>query len=207
MAYQMDWYWILLVGIGFGAFESVWRRWFGGGFDYSWLKWCNHRPIKHCINIAALFAALYFLRGMAWQWAAYTALVMQLLFWTLTFGKYFDIGHSGRPKDEKEIKDYNRPWFSPILNWMFPDEYRYTAFYDYVGMFIRFTWPLFLVFWIAPFNSGLLMLGTVVAIAYGIGWVCSDWGIIKRLGATEFGEFVAGFATGMYVILDGAPLW
>lgn len=207
MIENMDWYWILAIGLCFGAFESVWRRWFGGGFEYSWLKWCDHRFLKHCVNVAAIFSVAFFLRGMSWQWSLYVALVMQILFWTLTFGMYFDIGHKGRPTTEEDIKAYNKPWFSHLLNWLFPDEYRYTPFYDYLGMFIRFTWPLLLVFWLHPFNSGLIFLGSVVAMAYGIGWVCFDKAIIKKIGATELGEFVSGFATGMYLVLNGSNLW
>lgn len=207
MVYGMEWYWVLLAGIGFGAFESVWRRWFGGGFEYRWLKWCDHRPIKHAVNIAAIFAVVHFLKGASWRWSLYAALVMQLLFWTLTFGMYFDIGRAGRPVTEDDIKAYNKPWFAPILNWAFPDEHRYTPFYDYMGMFIRFTWPLLLVFWMPQFDSGLLMLGTIVAISYGLGWVGYEKSLIKKIGATEFGEFAAGFATGFLVVVNGARMW
>ncbi len=204
---SLDWNWILLIGLGFGAFESVWRRWFGGGFNYPWLKWCDHRFLKHLVNIGAIFALMFFLRGMAWQWSIYVALVTQILFWTMTFGMYFDIGRGGRPVTEEDIEAYNKPWFSKILNWLFPDEYRYTPFYDYMGMFVRFTWPLLLVFWIHPFNSGLIFLGTAVAVAYGIGWVGYEKSLIKKIGPTEFGEFVSGFATGACLALNGANLW
>ena len=204
---SLDWQLTLPIGLGFGVFESVWRRWFGGGFDYQWLKWCDHRFLKHLVNICAVFALMLFLRGMTWQWSLYVALVIQVLFWTLTFGMYFDIGRGGRPVTEEDIEAYNKPWFSKILNWLFPDEYRYTPFYDYMGMFFRFTWPLLLVFWIHPFNSGLILLGTIVAGAYGIGWVGYEKSLIKKIGPTEFGEFVSGFATGLYLTLNGANLW
>lgn len=130
--------------------------------------------MKHCVNIAAIFALCFFWRGMTWYWAGTAALVMQLLFWTLTFGVYFDIGRGGRPVTQEDIDDYNKPRFAPILNWCFPDKYRYTPFYDYCGMMIRFTWPCVIMCFIPTFNSGMLMLGPWTATVYGLGWVMRD---------------------------------
>jgi hypothetical protein len=207
MIYNMDWYWVLLIGLGFGVFECVWRRWFGGGFVYDWLKPINHRFIKHIVNIAAIFCVLFFLKGMVWYWSLYAAIAIQVLFWTLAFAVYFDIGHKGKPISEEKIKEYNKPWFAPILNWCFSEEYRYTAFYDYLGMFCRYTWPLLFVFWLPSFNSGLLVLGTLVAMVYGIGWVGYDKALIKKIGPTEFGEFVSGFCTGMFIVLNESNIF
>ncbi len=207
MIYEMNWYWVVLIALGFGIFESIWRRWFGGGFEYKWLKILDHRMIKHCINICAIFALLFFLKDMAWYWSLFAALVIQCLFWTLRFSVYFDIGHKHTPLTEEEIKEYDAMWYAPVLNWCFAKEYRYTAFYDYLGMFLRYTWPLFLVIWLPAFNSGLLALGTLVAIAYGIGWVGYDKSLIKKIGPTEFGEFVSGFMTGLLLVLNESHMW
>lgn len=203
MLYELNWWWIGLIALGFGVFESIWRRWFGGGFDYKWLKLFNHRMLKHAINIGAIFSVLFFLKDMSWYWSLYAAVVIQCLYWTMRFAMYFDIGHHHRTPTEEDIKYYNSVWFAPILNWCFAEEYRYTAFYDYLGMFIRYTWPLLLVFWLPVFNSGILALGTIVAMSYGIGWVGYDKNLIKKIGPTEFGEFVSGFMTGVLVIVNG----
>lgn len=198
----------LAVGVGCGIFESLWRRWFGGGLSKlsDWwekhIKWLSLRLIKHAINISALFCAMFFWRNMTWYWSIYAALVMQILFWTMTFGMYFDIGRHGKPVTEEDIKAYNKPWFSFILNWCFTEE-RYTDFYDYCGMMIRFTWPLLLMFWLPTFNSGILFLGPLVALVYGLGWVMKDKNLLKKLGPTEIAEFAAGFMTGAYIGILG----
>lgn len=191
---------IIFIAIGFGIFESIWRRWFGG-WEWKWLGPFDRRFIKHIVNIAALFSVCYFIKNLSWQWSIYTTLVMQILFWTLTFGMYFDIGRGGRPVTEEDIDAYNKPWFAKFLNWCFPDEYRYTPFYDFCGMMIRFTWPLALVFFVPTFNFGILMLGEFVALAYGLGWVMREKNVMKKVGPTCFGEIASGFLTGLMFIL------
>jgi len=192
----MSW-WLVLCGFGFGAFESVWRRWFGGGFQSRW-KWLNVRFLKHCVNVAALFAVCFWLRDLKWGWALYAALVLELAFWTPTFGMYFDIGRSGKPATQYDLDEYNKSWFAPILNWLFPESIRYTPYYDYIGMFIRFTAPTLLLFFVPTFNSGILFLGSIVSMAYGVCWVLLQKGALKDLWPTELAEYASGLAAGLY---------
>jgi len=196
------WYILLPVALGFGVYESLWRRWFGGKELPKWLKWMDRRFVKHCINTVALFSVCFFVRGLAWYWSAYAALVFQILFWTTTFGMYFDIGRSGRPITEYDIEEYNKSWFSPILNWFFSEKQRYTPFYDYIGMFIRFTSPLLLLFWLPSFNSGLLFLGTIVSVVYGLGWTLFEKGKLTKTGPTELAEYLSGFFAGLYWVVS-----
>ena len=202
--YKVTNIWMLLgTAFGFGVFESLWRRWFGGGLKFSWLKPFDRRFIKHCVNILALFSVCCWIRGMIWYWALTTSLIIQICFWTLTFGMYFDIGRGGKPVTDEDIKDYNKPWFAPILNWCFKPESLYTPFYDFCAMMIRFTWPVVLVAFIPTFNSGIALLGQWTAFVYAIGWVLYEKGSLKHLGPTEFGEFAAGAGVGVGVVLVG----
>jgi len=199
--------WILcLIALGFGIFESIWRRWFGGGFDYKWLKWLNFRFLKHTINIIALFSICYWVRGIHWAWALYTALMMQLCFWSLTFGMYFDIGRGGKHVTPEGIEDYNKPWFAPFLNWCFKEDQLYTPFYDFCGMMIRFTWPVLLVGFVPTFSYSIALLGEWVAFVYAMGWVLWGRGRLTKIGPTELGEFAAGFMTGVLMVLSGMKL-
>lgn len=204
-----EWQNLLVIAIAFGLFESAWRRWFGGGFHKlkEWWKkhipWISERLFKHAVNIVALFSICTWVRGLTWQYALPISIFLQICFWTLTFGMYFDIGRAGMPMDEYHVKEYNKTWFAPILNWFFDEKTRYTPFYDYCGMMIRFTWPLLFVFFLPTFNSGMLFIGPLVALAYGLGWTLYEKGQLKKVGPTELGEWVSGAIFGLYMVLCG----
>ena len=203
--YKITNVWILLgIAVGFGVFESFWRRWFGGGFKLkNWLKFLNHRFFQHVVNVLALFSVCYWVRGLVWYWALYATLVMQLLFWTLAHGMYFDMGRGGPPTTDKEKKRYNEAWFSKFLDWCFDEPYRYSTFYDYCGMLLRYTWPVVLMVFVPTFNSGIVLLGQWTAFVYGIGLVLGNKSILKRISRSNFGEFAAGAGVGVGMVLVG----
>lgn len=195
---------LAVVGLGFAAFESIWRRWFGGGFKgVAPFKWFNKRFLKHCLNVAAMTAVAVFVRGIPLPGALCLAVFLQVCFWTLTFGMYFDIGRGGQPRSEYDVEEYNKTWFAGALNWFFPEGTRYTAFYDYCGMTIRFTWPMAFAMFVPTFNSGMLCVGPLVALAYAYGWTCFEKKGLKFTGPTEFGEFASGAVFGWYLVTCG----
>lgn len=193
--------WLLAtVAIAACAFESVWRRWFGGGFKSETYKFLDRRIIKHIVNIVFIFAIMYWVRGLDILWTVITVGIMEGLYWSLGHGPYFDLGRGGMP-DEKMKKRYNKMFYHYILDWCFSEEERYTTFYDFCGMLIRYTWPLLLM-WIVPgFNLGITVLGELVAVAYAVCWVARDKKLLKKLGATDLGEYIAGGLTGLFLVL------
>jgi len=116
---------------------------------------------------------------------------------------YFDIGRGGKPVTEYDIQEYNKSWFAPILNWIFPEETRYTPYYDFCGMLIRFAAPCLTLFFIPTFNSGFILCGLWVAMVYGLGWVMRDKAMLKKIGPTEFGEYASGAFVGWMTVICG----
>jgi len=193
---------ILAIGVGFAIFESIWRRWFGGGFDYRWLRWLNYRWLKHTLNIIALFAVCYWVHGLQFMWSIYFAAILDGVFWAPSFGMFMDIGRQ-QPVIPPEEQEYQQQFCAKLLNWLFSKKYWYGQFYDFMGMVFRFGAPCLLLFFVPTFNSGMILLGFWVAMMYGLGWAASEKKAIKKLGATEFAEFASGAFVGWMTAVCG----
>ena len=178
-----------MINVAFVIFESVWRRAFGDdGFGLPVLK---YRFVLHIINVAALLAYMIVIKCFPLYPSIYCALIIQILFYTLSFYSGFDMGHSYPPTD-KEIKDYGI--IGKVLKLIFPARLWYRTAFDFAYMTIRYTYPLVLiVYW---FNPLLLFVGLIVACGYAIGWHFKPFGMV-----TEFGEFVMGAALAVGLIL------
>lgn len=96
---------------------------------------------------------------------------------------------------------YNEVWFAKILNWCFPEEHRYGHFYDFCGMLIRYTCPLLLLMFIPGFGLEIVVLGELITVEYGICHVAKDKSLIRKLGATDVAEYIAGALTGLFLVI------
>lgn len=199
--------WILLgIALGFGIYECFWRRLYGGWISHWWksnkyLKCVKPRFIYTIINCIAIFSICQWVRGLMWYWSLYVTCVIQFLYWALAHGPWFDLGRDTNPSD-KTLKRYNKFFYHYILDWCFPEATRYTPFYDFCGMWLRYVWMLFLLLIVPTFSFGLINLGSFVAVTYGVCWVAQDKKLLKKLGPTELSEFIVGFLTGLFLVLS-----
>lgn len=134
------------------------------------------------------------------MWTAIAVTIVEGLHWSLGHGPYFDLGRGGIP-DEKMKKRYNKMFYHYILDWCFPEEEKYGTFYDFCGMLLRYTWPLLLLWVVPSYNLSVSVLGELIAVAYAVCWVAKDKKLLKKLGATELGEYIAGGLTGLFLML------
>jgi hypothetical protein len=197
---------LLAISIPVAVFESAWRRTYGGGCiatwwnNCKWIKWLNIRFVCTILNLILIFSICQWIRGLVWYWSLSVAVIIQFLYWALGHGPYFDIGRGG-PPDDKMLKRYNKMFYHYILDWCFPEEHRYSHFYDFCGMWLRYTWMLLLILIVPTFNIGLLNLGTIVAIVYGLCHVAKDKDLIKKIKSTGLAEYIVGFITGLFLVL------
>jgi len=199
-------YMIYVVALCMMIFESLWRRNYGGGLlapiwkKTKWLKWLNFRFVLTILNIAVIGGIGYHFRLMEWYWSL-TMAAVYMIYWCLAHGPWFDCGRDEHPS-EKMIERYNKVWFAPILNWCFSEEHRYGHFYDFCGMLIRYTWPLFFIIFLPTCHTiGILLLGELVAITYSLCHVARERCVVKNIGSTELAEFIVGGITGLFIVL------
>ena len=194
---------LFVYAIIFGLFEAFWRRSHGGGLFHDWYdKWIkpwlkiNYRIPSVIVNSIAIFCLGVGLRGMIWWQAGLFALVVWA-FWDVTFGMYMGIGMHPYPGDEDKAeydRQYPVVW---ILNSLFSDSHdpiygRYGIWYDFCGMWLRFTYPLIPLLFLPTFSPWILALGLLVAICYYVNVWMFDW---------CNSELTAGFAAGMLFAL------
>jgi hypothetical protein len=177
-----------------GIWTGFWRRWFGGLLDK--VPVLKYRFVQIVANLLVMCGFFIFVAKFPLWKTGIIVAVIQGLYWCLAHGCYFDVGHS-YPPDEKMIKRYNKMPFHRFLDWMFPVSggERYHAFYDFIGMWIRYGWPTLLL---VPFLGWpVLILGASVAAVYGVCWCLQDHSLMKKLGPTELAEIIAGFLSGL----------
>ena len=183
-------------------YESLWRRLYGGWISDWWkshIKWIKPRAVYTIINLFAVFAIGFWFRNMEWYWAVCLSILIEI-FWSLAHGPWFDIGAGGEP-DDKMKKRYNKMFYHYILDWAFPDSEHYKAFYDFCGMYLRYSWMLIPICFLPTFNFGIMYLGVLVAITYGICRGRYFKKPFKHLGATELAEFIAGGLCGLFLCI------
>lgn len=192
------------VVVGFGMFYALWRRCYGGWDTPIWKKLfpkhgsALHRNFWRVVDLAAVFCLLFFYAGVAWWWALYAAVVVQFVLWDWSFGMYMGIGRHAVPPPEEEIEEYEDQVFAPALGWLFDERDRYGAFYDFVGMSIRFAVPGLLLWFVPTLGGGMIALGLIIGLAYFMDVRFSEKGI-KNWIARNFSELAAGCAAGVAI--------
>lgn len=201
-------YW--LVGFAFIAFESFFRRVFGGFFGAIPFKgtnfsdWCSDhhisiRFISQVLNIAVITLVLKFL-GQSWIESGVIAAIVQILFWLPGHGPFFDIGRDTTPA-QSIIDRYNKEWYTKILYWGFKPEHWYGEFFDYCGMLLRYGLPTLLL--IPFYGISILVLPFALSAVYGICWAFADKG--KTCHPTDIAEYIVGAMAGAFLYFD--PIW
>lgn len=186
-----------------GVYEAIWRRSHGGGLVHIWYDkyvkpWLkiNYRIPSVLVNSTVIFCLGLGLRGLMWWQAGIFALVV-LAFWDITFGMYMGIGMHPYPNDEQK-SEYKRQY--PVvwlLDLIFTDSHdpttgRYGIWYDFCGMWLRFTYPLIPLLFLPSFSPWILSLGLIVAICYYINVWVLNW---------CNAEITAGFFAGLFFVL------
>ncbi len=173
-----------IIMILYALFESIWRRWFGGGFD----KLGDNRFFQHMMGFIATGLALWF-GEYHWIQVVLSALVLQGLFWARSHGCCFDFGH-GTPDEDR----YNQLWYWKYIRQIIPQNMWYGFAADFCLMFVRYSLPA-IVLAIILMSPSCLLLGVCLVFVYTLCWIGYDFGLTKR--PTELAEYGAGLTTGM----------
>ena len=198
---------IYLYCVFFGLFFSIWRRWFGGGYENTWLK--NNRGVQAAVFCLVTFITL-FLQNQTLINVLYSLVITGWLyaqFWSRGHGACFDIGRDKDPT-ETTIARYNERWYHIPLDKIFKPENRYGVKYDFWYMFLRYVCPMLPM---GLIDSKYILIGALVSPIYAICWKLSDKGEfnednkflikISTNSATRLAEYIVGFVYGYIVSL------
>lgn len=199
---------LYLYSLVVGIYEAIWRRSHGGGLIHDWYdKWIkpwlkiNYRIPSVIINSIVVFELAYGLRQLV-QWQSLIVVGLVWLFWDYTFGMYMSIGRPfGRTITDDDKEEYAKAWFDWILRLVFPYKMWYGAWYDFAGMWIRFTFPLVPLCFMPSFTLWILLLGAIVPICYWLEIYLHEqfpktlsWKLLNS-------ELMSGFAAGIFLTL------
>lgn len=199
---------IYLYSVVVGIYEAIWRRSHGGGLIHDWYdKWIrpwlkiNYRIPSVLVNSIVVFELSFGLRHLSW-WQSGVATLLVWLYWDYTFGMYMSIGRPfGREITDDDKKEYAKAWFDWILRAVFPKSMWYGAWYDFIGMVIRFTFPVIPLAFIPSFTPWIISLGIFVPLCYWFEIFCHEtwpktinWPLLNS-------ELMSGFITGVAFVL------
>lgn len=178
-----------MVNLLYCFMSGVWRRWFGGGFDFLG----SNRFIQHIVGFTMTFIMLHF-NDYNIICNILTCSAMQGLFWARSHGFCFDYGHSKEP----DVSRYEKIWWWKYVAKYIPDNMKYGYACDFVCMNVRYTLHSILIGFIA-LNPAFVFAGMVVAGIYALMWACYDLGWTKD--PTEHAEFLSGILVGFLLTL------
>lgn len=192
----------ILIGLAFSTYSGFWRYWFGGAYP-KWIK-DNVKPsirrfAMNMLNAVIMFWLFRSFRNMTVSESIMASLLMQTLFWNLTFGMFMDVGRDNdtSPEDEEE---YSKSWFNQFLQWMFRRDEWYGRLYDFTGLVIIFITPCVAMSLLFPFGMGFCLLGLIIPYLYEMGEVMYDKGLNDRHWIlASLAEFGSGFTTGLFL--------
>ena len=189
-------------------FTALWRRWYGGWYPFghpSDKYWYNKRWFQYTVLALATGVALFF-TGIVW-WKILVAIGILIgFYWGKGHGAFYDLGHHGYP-DEEMLKRYEQAWGYKVACKIFPESAWYGYWFDTFLMFVRYTLPALALMPFLDWVTGFAGMG--VTLSYMLGWYLQDKGF-KFLGdkfnglcgsATNFGELLGGFITGLLLVL------
>lgn len=138
---------------------AAWRDSFGkSGWDLPVYK---NRFIQHIVAFA-LTTTICCVNGFVWYVAAWIALWIQIE-WALGHGVAYDLGKGGKP-DKKALERYKKMVGYKLVCKLFPEDKWYSFWFDFVLLYIRYTYPLLPI--CVYFNTLFLLLGVVITSEY-----------------------------------------
>jgi len=147
---------------------GCWRRLFGGWL--SDVEIIKERFVQHLIGGIILFCILYYTGIKEWGGclALLYAIGIQGLFWAPGHGMWFDIGRTDpNTFTEKEIERYKKSLGYKVVEFLLPKRFRYSFFYDFLGMTLRYAIPS-LIF--LPILPQFIWIGLAVGPIYAFCW-------------------------------------
>lgn len=196
------------------VFNSLFRRWFGGGYKNTWLG--NNRAVQCTIYLLYTSALAYYLSRFSEVWynasfAVFFAVFTYCQFWARGHGACFDIGRG--EADETTVKRYNERWYHIPCDYLFKN-HKYGFAYDFVYMGLRYTMPIVLLYilglvtvpvFINPiFSMWIIAIGASISPIYAICWTLyerENWMFKKYwsvTGPTNLAEYLAGAVWGLW---------
>ena len=207
---------LLLLCVFSIGFNSFFRRWYGGGFENTWLG--NIRGIQCAVYLIVSTLMAYFLNPLNVWWhnlifAVLFSVYTYCQFWARGHGACFDIGRG--QADERTIQRYNERWYHIPCDWLLKN-HKYGFLYDFIYMGLRYTMPLIGLYLVSLIVSlfdvphlispALIIIGALISPIYAFNWTLSErehWVFEKHwsiVGATNLSEYVAGGVWGLWVL-------
>lgn len=196
------------------VFNSLFRRWFGGGYKNTWLG--NNRAVQCTVYLLVTALVAYYLSTFAEVWERITFAVLFSVFtycqfWARGHGACFDIGRG--EADETTVKRYNERWYHIPCDYLFKN-HNYGFAYDFVYMGLRYTMPIVLLYilglvtvpvFINPiFSMWIIAIGASISPIYAMCWTLyerENWMFKKYwsvTGPTNLAEYLAGAVWGLW---------
>ena len=192
-----------IVAVLFSAWESYWRRGFGGLWNDKPI--IENRALQHVLNSIAMILLFWYRFDIVPKWQkvltiVYVIAVVEGLYWSRGHGYAFDLGRDGQP-DEKMLKRYEKPLFNrffltPLYNLFGWRKYGYS--YDLFSMALRYTLPCVLL--IPVFSWRIVFMGLLVSPIYAFCWTFREREN-ARYGSTALAEWIVGAWTGLCLSL------
>ena len=192
-----------IVAVLFSAWESYFRRGFGGLWNDTPI--IENRALQHVLNSIAMILLFWYRFDIVPQWQkvltiVYTVAIVEGLYISRGHGYAFDLGRDGQP-DEKMLKRYEKPLFNrffltPLYNLFGWRKYGYS--YDLFSMALRYTLPCVLL--IPVFSWNIVFMGLLVSPIYAFCWTFREREN-ARYGSTALAEWIVGAWTGLCLSL------
>ena len=192
-----------IVAVLFSAWESYWRRGFGGLWNDTPI--IENRALQHVLNSITMLLLFWYRFDIVPQWQkvltiVYVIAIVEGLYWSRGHGYAFDLGRDGQP-DEKMLKRYEKPLFNrffltPLYNLFGWRKYGYS--YDLFSMALRYTLPCVLL--IPVFSWHIVFMGLLVSPIYAFCWTFREREN-ARYGSTALAEWIVGAWTGLCLSL------
>ena len=178
-------------------FLGIWRRCFGSnGWDLPIIK---YRAVQHIIGGAVAFGVCIGLGYIWWQGVLFAG-ILQGLYWSIGHGPAYDMSRGGKDPDEKTLKRYKKAFWNKWCEFLVPQNSWYGFGYDFLWMMFRYGLPAILMA-ITIQRPWIALCGIATTLCYAICWSLYDKGKLKHLYSTELAELMAGFCTGILIVL------